>query len=159
MCILSDREIIREMAAGRLGIEPFREENLTPNGYDVTIGEIVIPEEDMRTISGAIRIPPLTRFAVGTLEFFRFPTHISGQIWIRTTWARRGVIGGFGKIDAGYRGTLTLMGFNSSRKEVEMRVGDTFAQVIFIKMCSSAEKEYGERSGNYLDSRGVVLER
>lgn len=39
MSLLSDRAILRHMELGNVVIEPFRKENLTPNAYDVTLGE------------------------------------------------------------------------------------------------------------------------
>jgi len=43
MAVLSDAEILNELENGSLSIEPFNESNITPNGYDVTIQEILIP--------------------------------------------------------------------------------------------------------------------
>jgi len=36
--ILSDRDVLRMLKSRDLEIEPFSEENLTPNGYDLSIG-------------------------------------------------------------------------------------------------------------------------
>ncbi len=66
MALLSDGDIRRYMAKGELRIEPFDEKNLTPNGYDVTIEEVLIPSSNARTSQGVARIPPATRFAVST---------------------------------------------------------------------------------------------
>src|SRR3989442_11809466 len=106
MALLSDGDIRRYMGKGELRIEPFDEKNLTPNGYDVRIEEVLIPSSNARTSQGVARIPPATRFAVSTRESVGLGRHAAGQRWLRTTWARRGVLAAFGRIDAGVSGTL-----------------------------------------------------
>ncbi|MCJ2511846.1 MAG: dCTP deaminase, partial [Candidatus Thermoplasmatota archaeon] len=59
---------------------------------------------------------------------------IAGQLWIRTSWARKGVMASFGKIDAGFEGNLTLSAFNSTREVIDVPIGETFAQVVFEKL-------------------------
>src|SRR5256712_4212573 len=112
MALLWDGDIRKYLAKGELRIEPFDEKNLTPNGYDVTIEEVLIPSSNTRTTQGVARIPPATRFAVSTRESVGLGRHIAGQLWLRTTWARRGVLAAFGMIDAGFSGTLTFGALN-----------------------------------------------
>lgn len=159
MPVLSDRDIGAAMASGRLRIEGFRPENLTPNGYDLTIAEVaVLTEPPMTVAEGVARIPPLTRFAVSTADVVEFGPTVTASLWLRTTWIRRGVIASFGKIDAGFRGTLTLGAFNANASGVlEVPIGERFAQVVFEDLTSAAEMSYGERSGHYQDQHGVRL--
>lgn len=147
------------MIDGKLTIEEFREENLTPNGYDLTIGEVLIPSLQTSCKEGATRVPPGTWFLVSTLEFLDLGPRLAGDLWIRTSWARRGIIPAFGKVDSGFRGTLTLSALNASSQEVELRVGDTFAQITFHQLRTSPLRGYEERSGTYQDQRGVTLSR
>jgi deoxycytidine triphosphate deaminase len=46
MTILSDKDIENYMKNNELGIEPFNQKNLTPNGYDLSIDEIYIKKSD-----------------------------------------------------------------------------------------------------------------
>jgi dCTP deaminase len=62
----------------------------------------------------------------------------------------------FGKIDSGFNGTLTLLGFNSSNEEVELKIGETFAQMVFEMMTGPAASLYSERSGNYQNQKGIT---
>jgi len=156
--MLSDSDIIGMMGTGDIVIQGFKPENLTPNGYDLTIGEILIPSLGRRAESGDLEIPSMTWFLVGTEEVVELQKGITGQLWIRTSWARKGVIGSFGKIDAGFRGNLTLSAFNASGTPLRMATGERFAQIVFMRMLSRSEKGYGERSGNYQDQRGITLE-
>jgi dCTP deaminase len=159
MPVLSDRDILAAMNTGRLRIEGFRPENLTPNGYDLTIAEVaVLTDEPVTVREGMARVPPLSRFAVSTAEVVEFGPTVTASLWLRTTWIRRGVIASFGKVDAGFRGTLTLGAFNANGTgTLELPIGERFAQVVFEDLTSPAEMTYGERSGRYQDQRGVRL--
>ncbi len=158
MGVLSDQDLRRLRARGELRIEPFLEKNLTPNGYDVTIGEVVIPSKKVRIDEGAASVPPHTRFAVGTREVVELGRSLVGQIWLRTTWARRGVLASFGLIDAGFSGTLTFGAQNASEDFLELPIGDRFAQIVFFALDSPATGSYEERSGHYQGQRRVILD-
>ncbi len=157
--ILSDSAIKNFIEDGKLSIEPFKERSLTPNGYDLSISEIYIPSEDMRFSEGTAKIPPMTWFALSTEEYVKFGREISAQLWIRTSWARKGIIAAFGKIDAGFHGTLTFSAFNASRDALDFPIGDRFAQMVFEILTEGAEMEYSARSGHYQGQRGITLEK
>jgi dCTP deaminase len=159
MTLLSDEDIRRYLAKGEIGIEPFDEDHLTPNGYDVAIEEVLIPSSNLRTRTGVAKIPPTTRFAVSTRESVQLGRHVAGQIWLRTTWARRGVLASFGMIDAGFSGTLTFGAWNGSSDALELPIGERFAQVVFLTLESSSSETYETRSGTYQGQRGVTLDR
>ena len=157
MAVLSDSDIVSLMNDQQLTIEGFREENLTPNGYDVTVQEVWIPSTDTRFTDGVAEIPGREWFVIGTKEFLELPSDIVGGIWIRTTWVRRGILSSFGRIDAGFRGNLTFSAFNASTGTASIPIGDRFAQVVFEEMRSAAAKSYDKRSGNYQGQRGITL--
>lgn len=157
MGLLSDTDILQYRAKGELEIEPFDPEHLTPNGYDVSVDEVVVPAGKGGLRPG--KIPPETRFAVSTREKIRLGRHVAGQIWLRTTWARRGVVASFGMIDAGFSGTLTFGAFNASSEPLELPIGDRFAQVVFLTLDTPASETYERRSGAYQGQKGVTLER
>ena len=159
MAVLSDATILAFRAKGEITIEPFVEKSLTPNGYDVSIEEVAVPSTGQRVREGIAHVPPLTRFAVSTRETVTLGRHIVGQIWLRTTWARRGVLASFGMIDAGFSGTLTFGAFNGSDAVLDVPVGERFAQVVFHELESPAAATYDERSGTYQGQRGVTLDR
>jgi dCTP deaminase len=159
VALLSDADILQLRAQGNVIIEPFVEAHLTPNGYDVSVEEVVVPSKGLRVKEGSALVPPLTRFAVGTRETVTLGQGIAAQIWLRTTWARRGVLASFGMIDAGFSGNLTFGAFNASEAVLEVPVGDRFAQVVFLALESPASATYERRSGTYQGQRGVTLDR
>ena len=158
MTVLSDEAILSALDVGELEIEPFNAENLTPNGYDLTIKEIEIPE-GARTSNGDLIIPPGKRFAVSTKERVACGPNLCAQLWLRTSWARKGIVCSFGKIDSGFNGTLTLLGFNSSEMNVTLSTDVTFAQMVFEVMTGPAASLYSERSGNYQNQEGITWSR
>jgi dCTP deaminase len=159
VAVLSDRDILKAMESKRLRIGGFTPEGLTPNGYDLAIAEVAIVATKERTVrQGIAKVPPRTRFAVSTLEVVDLGPDITAQLWLRTTWARRGVLASFGKVDAGFRGTLTLSAVNANvSRALEVRIGERFAQIVFEDLSTPAEKAYAERSGHYQDQTGVRL--
>ncbi len=158
MAVLSDSDILALVKTGELKIEGFAEGNLTPNGYDVTIQEILIPSIDQRLSGGVARIPGNSWFVIGTKEYLQLPPCLVGEIWIRTTWVRKGILSSFGRIDAGFNGNLTFSAYNAGTGPVEVPIGERFAQVVFQELKSAPKKTYENRSGNYHGQRGITLE-
>lgn len=159
MAVLSDLDIEQALKQGELGIEPFVQRNLTPNGYDLSIEEIFIKKTDRHIKDGVAVIPPLTWFAVSTKEFVKMGPQITSQLWIRSSYARRGIMASFGKVDAGFHGTLTFGCFNASDTDVEIPIGDRFCQIVFENLERIPKALYHERSGTYQNQRGVTLQR
>ncbi len=157
MCVLPDHLILSKIKDGSLGIDGFHEGSLTSNGYDLRIAEVRDADGEIYR-DGEVTIPPGSMFYVSTTETVRLPEDVCAQLWLRTTWIRRGVIGAFGKIDAGFNGTLTLGAFNASRNAVTIPVGDRFCQMVMESLHSPATRPYSERSGNYQGQKGVTLE-
>ena len=158
MTILSDEAILSALDVGEIEIEQFNSDILTPNGYDLTIKEIEIPNGPKVSENNLI-IPAGRRFAVSTKERIACGPSVCAQLWLRTSWARKGIACSFGKIDSGFDGTLTLLGFNSSDEEVKLSTGETFAQMVFEMMTGPAAALYSERSGNYQNQTGVTWAR
>ena len=157
MSILSDLDIKRFIENNELGIEPFIEKNLTPNGYDLSIDEIYIKKTESHIKEGTAEIPPLTWFAISTREFVKMGPEIASQLWIRSSYARKGVMSSFGKVDAGFHGTLTISCFNSNDEPLEIPIGDRFCQIVFERLSSKPSELYEEKSGNYQNQRGLKL--
>jgi dCTP deaminase len=154
---MTDAEIRAALAGGAMDIEPFSEDQLTPNGYDLSIAEVALPDTGQSFLAGTAIVPPMTRFMVSTTERVRLGPDMAAQLWLRTSWARRGVLASFGRIDAGFDGTLTFGAFNASASPLEVPLGETFAQMVVDRMAGPAEVAYGGRSGHYQHQSGVTM--
>ncbi|HID25656.1 MAG TPA: dCTP deaminase, partial [Thermoplasmata archaeon] len=125
--------------------------------YDLSIEEVYIKKTGEHIKEGTARIPPLTWFAVSTKEYLKMGPAVASQLWIRSSYARKGIIASFGKVDSGFHGTLTIGCFNANHEEVEIPIGDRFCQIVFETLFSEPDELYDKRSGNYQDQRGVKL--
>ena len=159
MCILSDGDILDYIGKGLLSIEPFQEKNLTPNGCDLRIGELFFPDSKEHITEGTVTLPAGHGIAVATLEYLRLSGHVSAQLWLRSSFARKGLLASFGKVDSGFEGALTIPLYNSSGKPFELRIGDRLLQIVFEKMHSPPLALYDERSGHFQGSVGITLEQ
>jgi dCTP deaminase len=157
LSILSDIDILESIKTHDLGIEPFNEKNLTPNGYDLSISEVFIKKTDEHIKEGFATIPPQTWFAISTKEFVKIGAQITSQLWIRSSYARKGILASFGKVDAGFHGTLTISCFNSNDEPLEIPIGDRFCQIVFENMKSIPSELYDKKSGTYQNQRGIKL--
>ena len=154
MSVLSDSSIISMIESGSLLTGDVDRKGITPNGYDL---RIAITRLEGGKDCEDILIPPKTGFLVSSLERIELPPHISASIWIRSSYARRGVIGSFGYVDAGFHGNLTLSFYNSSNNPIQIKKGDRIAQIVFTLMDQSVDKTYDKRSGNYQNSSGIKI--
>ena len=157
MSVLSDTDLGARLAAGSLAIEPFDERNLTPNGYDLSLGEIQLSGKEV-VRKGRVSISPGGWFAVATRERVRFPADLCGELWLRSSHIRNGIITSFGRVDAGFEGSLTLTGFNAGAAPVQLAVGDRYCQLVVVELSSPAAKPYAARSGHYQGQAGITLD-
>src|SRR4030042_2384359 len=157
MTILSDLDIKKSLDKKDLSIEPFEDKNLTPNGYDLSIDEIFIKKTNEHIRNGIAKIPPMTWFAISTKEYIKMGEQLTSQLWIRSSYARKGIMASFGKVDAGFHGTLTLSCFNSNDEPLQIPIGDRFCQIVFENLASSPSELYDKKSGNYQNQRGIKL--
>lgn len=156
----SDRDILEAFKAGRFALDPWHEGDLTPNGIDLRIGSVLVPSTMAGPVhSGTVEIPPLTRFAIGTEGVIRMPDDVVGSLWIRSSWARKGVLAAFGKVDAGFAGNLTLGAFHTGHEPLAVPIGDRFCQIVLEELKTPPQAAYAARSGNYQNQRGVTLSK
>lgn len=156
MCLLSDWEIKEYVQTQKLRIEPFNESNLTPNGIDLCVNEIWV--EGREPTKNSCEVPPLTRFMVSTLEFISMPENLAGMLWIKTSLARKGIVGSFGIVDAGFEGRLTLAFYNASYEKVVIAPGSKVVQLVLLRH-SPSQKLYPERSGHYQNQDRITFSR
>lgn len=158
MGVWSDSDLLAAVRAGTFRAEPWRPEDLTPNGLDLRVAHVLVPSVSPQPVSsGTATVPPMARFVVGTEAVLTMPPDAVGSLWIRSSYARKGVLASFGKVDAGFRGNLTLGAFNASHEPLGIPVGDRFCQVVLESLRTPPTQDYGAKGGRYQDQRGVTL--
>lgn len=149
--MLNDTEI-RYLCKEMKLVEPFNEESLTPNGYDLTVD--IMWYDDAQT-------KPRIRHVV-TLETISMPDNIGATLHIKSSLSRQGVIGSFGFVDAGFVGKLEFpFMLPDGLPEWAIHKDQKVVQIVFHQLNEAVEKSYGERSGNYqgfmgYDDKGII---
>ncbi len=160
MAMWSDTDFLAALEEGRFSAEPWHAKDLTPNGLDLRISHVLVPSQSEDPVTeGTAVVPPMTRFVVGTEAFLKMPPATLGNLWIRSSYARRGVLAAFGAVDAGFHGNLTVGAFHSGHEPLEIPIGDRFCQIVLEDLKSPPQATYDQKSGNYQGQRGVTLAR
>ena len=156
--MLSDGEILEAIKRGNIIIDPFDENQLTPNGYDLSVDKVEVDGKELIINNGGnFLIPAKTDFRVLTRETVRCPLDISAQLWLKSKFTRNGVQATFGMVEASFNGTLTLGMFNGNDKFLEIPKGRTICQIVFIRLGKKAILTYKERSGNYQNQKDKIM--
>ncbi|ASJ12023.1 dCTP deaminase [Thermococcus thioreducens] len=151
--MLPDWKIRREIL-----IEPFSERSLQPAGYDLRVGREAYINGKLIDVeeAGKVAIPPKTYALILTLERVRLPDDVMGDMKLRSSLAREGLLGSFAWVDPGWDGNLTLGIYNASDEPVELAYGERFVQIAFIRLEGPARNPY---RGNYQGSQHLALSK
>ena len=157
MALWSDADFLAAVQAGAFRAEPWHAQDLTPNGLDLRVAHVLVPSVSAEPVSsGTAAVPPMARFVVGTEAVLTMPPTAAGSLWIRSSYARKGVLASFGKVDAGFRGNLTVGAFHSGHEPLPIPIGDRFCQLVLETLQTPPTRDYGAK-GRYQDQRGVTL--
>jgi len=159
--ILADSAIRSALAEGDIVIEPFADEQLNPNSYDVRLGDEVLSYEDSSLLDAVRREPrhrrqkieatgivlyPGVGYLMSTVERIgsrRFVPQIEGKSSIARLFVSVHQTAGFG--DIGWVGNFTLE--VTSLYPVRLYAGMRIAQVIFFETLGRVERPY---AGSYV---------
>ncbi|TRZ63778.1 MAG: dCTP deaminase [Streptomycetaceae bacterium] len=180
--LLSDRDIRAEIAAGRVGCEPFTESMIQPSSVDVRLDKFfrVFENHKYSVIDPSIEQPDLTREVItegdepfilhpgefvlaSTYEVITLPDDIAGRLEGKSSLGRLGLLthSTAGFIDPGFSGHITLELSNVANLPVKLFPGMKIGQLCLIKLSSPAEHPYGsEKYGSrYQGQRGPTASR
>lgn len=138
--MLSDKNILDEIKTERLKINPFNNNHLTSNGYDLSV---FIPDEnDFKEVDEFI-IKPGEFYQLKTIEELEIPDDIIGLMYLRSRYSRNGLIGMFAVVDAGYKGRLFVSVKNLGDKEIVLKPKEGVIHIIFERLESKSQTPYG----------------
>ena len=180
--LLSDRDIRAEIAAGRVGCEPFTESMIQPSSVDVRLDKLfrVFENHKYSVIDPSMEQPDLTREVIAegdepfilhpgefvlasTYEVITLPDDIAGRLEGKSSLGRLGLLthSTAGFIDPGFSGHITLELSNVANLPVKLFPGMKIGQLCLIKLSSPAEHPYGsEKYGSrYQGQRGPTASR
>jgi dCTP deaminase len=181
--LLSDRDIRAEIAAGRVGLDPFDVTLLQPSSVDLRL------DRHFRTfnnhaythIDPAMQQDDLTRmveppgpdeafvlhpgeFVLGsTYEVISLPDDIAGRLEGKSSLGRLGLLthSTAGFIDPGFSGHVTLELSNVANLPIRLWPGMKVGQLCLFRLSSPAEHPYGSPvyGSRYQDQRGPTPSR
>ncbi len=180
--LLSDRDIRAEVAAGRIGLEPYSAELVQPSSIDVRLDRYFRVFENHRYphIDPAVEQSELTRpvqpegdepfilhpgeFALGSIyEIVTLPTDIAARVEGKSSLGRLGLLthATAGFIDPGFSGHVTLELSNVATLPIKLWPGMKIGQLCFFRLSSPAEHPYGSGiyGSRYQDQRGPTPSR
>ena len=162
--LLSDRDIRTEIAANRVGVEPFDEAMIQPSSVDVRLDKFfrVFENHKYSVIDPSIEQSELTREVIvegdehfilhpgefvlaSTYEVITLPDDIAGRLEGKSSLGRLGLLthSTAGFIDPGFSGHITLELSNVANLPVKLFPGMKIGQLCLIKLSSPAEHPYG----------------
>lgn len=186
MTILSDKAIA-ELAKNQQMIEPFingqkryndKDERiisygLSSYGYDARVADefkiftnvnssIVDPKNfcedsfvDRKT--PVCTIPPNSFALARTVEYFKIPKDVLVVCVGKSTYARCGIIVNVTPLEPEWEGHVTLEFSNTTPLPAKIYAGEGVCQFLFFKGDQSCETSYKDKSGKYMNQRGVTL--
>ena len=180
--LLSDRDIRAEIAANRVGVEPFDEAMIQPSSVDVRLDKFfrVFENHKYSLIHPSSEQAELTREVISegdepfilhpgefvlasTYEVITLPDDIAGRLEGKSSLGRLGLLthSTAGFIDPGFSGHITLELSNVANLPVKLFPGMKIGQLCLIKLSSPAEHPYGsEKYGSrYQGQRGPTASR
>jgi dCTP deaminase len=180
--LLSDRDILAEIKAGRVGLDPFDPAMIQPSSIDVRLDRFFRVFENHRYphIDPAVEQPDLTRLVepegaepfilhpgefvlASTLELISLPDDLASRLEGKSSLGRLGLFthSTAGFIDPGFSGHVTLELSNVATLPIKLWPGMKIGQLCMFRLSSPAEHPYGAKKygSRYQGQRGPTASR
>ena len=180
--LLSDRDILAEIEAKRVVVEPYDEAMIQPSSIDFRLDRFFRVFENHRYphIDPAVDQSDLTRevepqgdepfilhpgefVLASTYEVVTLPDDISARLEGKSSIGRLGLLthSTAGFIDAGFSGHVTLELSNVATLPIKLWPGMKIGQLCFFRLTSPAEQPYGSGAtgSRYQGQRGPTPSR
>jgi len=180
--LLADRDILAQVQAGRVGIDPWDAAMVQPSSIDVRLDKyfrvfenhryaVIDPAEDQSELTREVTPPgdgPFVlhpgEFVLGsTYEYVRLPDDIAARLEGKSSLGRLGLLthSTAGFIDPGFEGHVTLELSNMATLPIKLWPGMKVGQLCFFQLSSPAEHPYGstEAGSHYQGQRGPTPSR
>lgn len=180
--LLSDRDIRAQIAANRIGLDPWTPEMVQPSSVDVRLDRYfrlfdnhrypsIDPSKDQSDLTHLVEVAhdePFVlhpgEFALGsTFEQVALPDDIAARLEGKSSLGRLGLLthSTAGFIDPGFTGHVTLELSNVATLPIKLWPGMKIGQLCFFQLSSPAQTPYGAGAyGNrYQGQRGPTASR
>jgi len=180
--LLSDRDILAELQAHRVALEPFDPGMVQPSSIDVRLDKFfrvfenhryphIDPAEDQSELTREVAaqgsepfILHPSEFVLGsTLEVISLPDDVAARLEGKSSLGRLGLLthSTAGFIDPGFSGHVTLELANVANLPIKLWPGMKIGQLCFFRLSSPAEHPYGSAKygSRYQGQRGPTPSR
>ena len=180
--LLSDRDIRKELAGGRVVLDPLDDGMVQPSSVDVRLDRffrlfdnhkyaVIDPAEDQPELTRLVEVDgdgPFVlhpgEFVLGsTFETVTLPDDVAARLEGKSSLGRLGLLthSTAGFIDPGFSGHVTLELSNVATLPIKLWPGMKIGQLCFFRLSSPAEHPYGsDRYGSrYQGQRGPTASR
>jgi dCTP deaminase len=166
MSVLSDRDIAAALAAGRVCVEPYDEEDLQPSSIDLHLDrsfrvfrnnrypyiDVRAPQADLTELLDIADDEPFvlhpSEFVLGqTLEWVELSDDLVARLEGKSSLGRLGLLihSTAGYVDPGWKGKLTLELSNVAKLPIALYFGMKIGQISFLTMSSAVDRPYGSK--------------
>ena len=180
--LLSDKDILAQIAAGRVACEPCEPKMIQPSSIDVRLDkffrvfenhkyEVIDPSKEQSELTREIEVGNDEHFILhpgefvlaSTYEVVTLPDDIAGRLEGKSSLGRLGLLthSTAGFIDPGFSGHITLELSNVANLPVKLFPGMKIGQLCLIKLSSPAQNPYGSAvyGSRYQGQRGPTASR
>ena len=180
--LISDRDIRREIADGRIVLEPFDDSMIQPASVDVRIDRFfrlfdnhkyphIDPSQEQEELTRLVEVAPDEPFILhpgefvlgSTYEQVTLPADVAARLEGKSSLGRLGLLthSTAGFIDPGFSGHVTLELSNMATLPVMLWPGSKVGQLCFFRLSAQAQHPYGskEYGSRYQGQRGPTPSR
>jgi dCTP deaminase len=180
--LLSDGEITKELASGRLVLEPYDQGLIQPSSVDMRLDRYfrvfnnskythidpAVQQDDLTTLVDPEGDDPFVlhpgEFVLGsTLEVVTLPDDLAGRLEGKSSLGRLGLLthSTAGWIDPGFTGHITLELSNVANLPITLWPGMKIGQLCLFRLASPAQHPYGSDvyGSRYQGQRGPTPSR
>ncbi len=180
--LLSDRDILAEIDAERIALDPFDPGMIQPSSIDVRLDKFfrvfdnhkyphIDPAADQSDLTREIEVAAGEEFILhpgefvlgSTYELVTLPDDIAARLEGKSSLGRLGLLthSTAGFIDPGFSGHVTLELANVATLPIKLYPGMKIGQVCYFRLSSAAENPYGSAKygSRYQGQRGPTASR
>jgi len=180
--LLSDRDILAEIDAGRVALDPYDASMIQPSSIDVRLDKFfrvfdnhkyphIDPAQDQSDLTREVEVAGEDAFILhpgefvlgSTYEYVTLPDDVAARLEGRSSLGRLGLMthSTAGFIDPGFQGHITLELANVATLPIKLYPGMKIGQLCFFRLTSAAENPYGSAKygSRYQGQRGPTASR
>ncbi|WP_130011391.1 dCTP deaminase [Serinicoccus sediminis] len=180
--LLSDRDILASIDAGRVRLDPWDPTMVQPSSVDIRLDRyfrlfdnhkypVIDPAQEQPDLTRLVEVDPGESFVLhpgefvlgSTYEEVSLPDDIAARVEGKSSLGRLGLLthATAGFVDPGFSGHVTLELSNVATLPIVLHPGMKIGQLCFFRLSSASEQPYGsaQKGSHYQGQRGPTASR